>query len=133
MSCEDIKGLFPEFWDGKLDEADRLIVEAHLERCTPCRREAEQLQKVWAGLGDLAAEAAPSDKVRSRFYDRLEAYRMGAAEAGIRKPAGGAVVGFPLRKYWAPVGIAAALAMGFFSGYFIDARRDNGQLSQLRG
>jgi hypothetical protein len=45
----------------------------------------------------------------------------------------GNIVSFPARKYWAPVAIAAALAMGFFSGYFIDARRDNGQISQLRG
>jgi anti-sigma factor RsiW len=132
MSCEDIKAMLPEYWDGKLDEADRLILEAHVERCTDCRAEAEQLREVWTRLGELAGEIAPSAQVRTRFYDRLEAYRMGVAEQQQAPKAN--VVTMPARRHWIPaVAAAAALVAGFFGGYFVDARRDNGQISQLRG
>lgn len=137
MSCEEMRGLLPEYWDGKLDEADRLILEAHLERCQACRNEAEELRGVWAGLGELVQEMSPGEGLRTRFYDRLEAYRMGAADGPALVGKQGGTVPIPIRswprKYWPVVGIAAALAVGFFSGYVIDTRRDNGQLSQLHG
>ena len=80
MNCEDFKALLPEYWDGKLDEPDRLILEAHLKRCDDCQNEADQLKQVWSGLGALATDAEPGDMLKTRFYDRLEAYRMGAGE-----------------------------------------------------
>jgi anti-sigma factor RsiW len=127
MSCDDFKAMLPEYWDGKLDEADRLILDAHLARCGACRMEAARLRGIWAGLGELAAETAPREQLRERFYDRFEAYRMGAESA---RPN---VVPIPGARRWLrPVGIAAALALGFFGGFALDARRDNTQLSQLR-
>jgi hypothetical protein len=128
--CEDLKSMLPEYWDGKLDEADRLIVEAHLERCSECREEAGRLGRLWAELGLLAGEIAPDPSMRLRFYDRLEAYRLGAAEGASKRAR---VIPMPGRKWLVPVGIAAAVAIGFFGGYSIDNRRDNNQISQLRG
>jgi anti-sigma factor RsiW len=128
MTCDDMLALLPEYWDGKLDEADRLILEAHLDRCTPCREEAARLRPIWSGLGELARDLAPGDQLRTRFYDRLEAYRLGAESAARPK-----VVPISARR-WLPaaVGIAAALALGFFVGSILNTRRDNTQLSQLR-
>src|SRR6185369_1102118 len=132
MSCEDLRGLLPEYWDEALDEADRLILEAHLERCAACREEAERLQSVWTGLGRLVEATPPSEKMRTRFYDRLEAYRMGAADKPFLVAGKSAKAE---RKVWIPAvaAIAAALVVGFFSGYFVDAKKDGSQLSQLRG
>lgn len=132
MSCEDLRGLLPEYWDGALDEADRLILEAHLERCAACREEAERLRSVWTGLSRLADATPPSEKMRTRFYDRLEAYRMGAADKPFLVTAAGPKT---MRRTWIPVvvGIAAALVVGFFGGYLVDAKKDGSQLSQLRG
>jgi len=129
MNCEDARALLPESWDEKLDEADNLILKAHLERCAACRAESEKLSEVWEALGELPA-VTPSDRLRSRFYERLDAYRQGAAERVREMPVRG--VRIPGRYWGAGVGIAAALMVGFFSGYVFDSRKDNTQLSQLR-
>lgn len=126
MNCEDAKAYLPESWNGTLDEADRLILEEHLERCPTCRAESDRLRGIWQALGELAVER-PSEQLRGRFYEKLDAYRQGAAERVREIP----TRGLP-RNWWAGVGIAAALAVGFFSGSAFDSRKDRTQLSELR-
>lgn len=127
MNCESARPLFPEYWEGSIDEADRLILQAHFDKCAGCRSEAEELRSIWTGLAGMSPEA-PSDQMRIRFYDRLDSYRQGLAER-------------PQRRSWfewirlpAPAfGLALALlGVGFAVGYGIDFRKDNTQLSQLR-
>lgn len=126
MNCENLKALLPEYWDGSASEADRLIVQAHLERCPACRAEAERLARLWQDLGALDDDAVPSPRLRARFYENLEAYRSGQSSAVAKLPR-------RVQPAWIPaLGIAAALVAGFFLGYFVDARKDGGQFAQLR-
>jgi hypothetical protein len=124
MTCEDSKLLMPEYWDGSLDEADRLILEDHLQRCPACRQEAEALRLIWTRLSTLPDES-PSEQMRGRFYDRLDAFRQGLLEK--KKPAW-----FSGWRVWAPAAAFAILIAGFFTGYLFDHRKDSTQLSQLR-
>lgn len=141
MNCEDYKSLMPQYWDNSLDEADRLILSAHLERCSACRTESERLKEVWSALGMTPPEI-PGEQMRTRFYDRLEAYRLGAASAAEpSQPSRDRAGAFdaPKRPFWsnwhipAPALAFAMLAAGFFGGYAIDHRRDTNQLAQLHG
>ncbi len=128
-SCEELKMYLPEYWDGALDEADRLILEAHLDQCPACRAEAAKLRHIWKELGGMGEEVEPGERLRRRFYDRLEAYRSGAADQNvvpIRKAR-------PAPRWIAAAAIAAALVVGFMSGYLVDAKKDGGQVAQLRG
>jgi len=38
MSCEQLKGSFPEYWDGALPLEERRALEAHFASCEDCRR-----------------------------------------------------------------------------------------------
>jgi hypothetical protein len=49
-SCADVRALFPQYRNGRLVEARRLLVEAHLHECVACRREAETEKPVSPAL-----------------------------------------------------------------------------------
>jgi len=51
----DIQGLLPWWANGTLDLADRRRVEAHLEHCTACQREAVLLTRLEEALDEAAA------------------------------------------------------------------------------
>jgi hypothetical protein len=44
IPCQKIQGMLSEYIDGKLNKADKGIVEAHLEVCDTCSRELESLR-----------------------------------------------------------------------------------------
>jgi hypothetical protein len=127
MKCEDCRIRMPEYWQDELDGEQRAYMEMHLASCTACREEAETLRNVWRALGEIPEEQ-PRRELRTRFYERLEAYQHGFAESGER----------PLRRPWwtgmlPQLGLAAAmLIVGFAVGFSIDSKRDNAQLAQLR-
>lgn len=134
MNCEHYRAQLPEYWDRTLDDGDRLILEAHLSACAGCREEAESLATVWNRLGDIPKEF-PDDDLRTRFYDRLEAYRAGFAESQKqpRKESGfGWFRALWTRPAWQVAFGAAVLVVGFGSGYLADFHKDNGEVSQLR-
>lgn len=70
MNCEEAKKSFPEYWSGALDLSLRNDLESHLEGCRACRAEAEALQEIWSGLGDVPREE-PGLGMRTRFYASL--------------------------------------------------------------
>ena len=124
MNCEQSKSLMPEYWDASLDDANRLILENHLERCPACRQECEALQQIWTRLSTLP-DVSPGEHLRGRFYDRLDAFREGLLEK--KRP-----LWFPGWRIVAPAAAFATLVMGFLTGYLIDHRKDSTQLSELR-
>ena len=127
MKCEDCRIRMPEYWQDELDSEQRAYLEMHFASCAACREEAKTLSKVWRALGEVPEEQ-PSRDLRTRFYERLEAYQHGFSEAG----------GRPVRRPWwtgmaSQIGLAAAmLVVGFAVGFSIDSKRDNAQLAQLR-
>lgn len=57
--CDDVDRLMTPFVDGEISPEDRAAVEAHLERCPPCRHRA-------------SAEATARDVIRSRASEMRE-------------------------------------------------------------
>lgn len=140
MKCEDYRGQLPEYWEGALEEDDRVGLEMHLASCAGCRAEAESLGKIWHGLARIPL-AAPSRDLRRRFYERLDAYQQGLMETPA--PAVAPVPAptsfgerlrawFPMRPAFQIGFSVAMLAVGFYVGFRVDTRRDNLQLTQLR-
>jgi hypothetical protein len=117
----------PEYWQEELDGEQRAYMELHLASCAACREEAETLRSVWRSLGEIPEEQ-PRRELRTRFYERLEAYQHGFAESSAR---------LDRRPWWtalAPqIGLAAAmLIVGVAVGFSIDKKRDGTQIAQLR-
>jgi hypothetical protein len=135
MNCEDCRALMPDLWTGTLPDADRAPVEMHLASCTACRAEAGQLGAVWQALEQIPIEQ-PSRSLRTGFYEKLEAWRQGFAEAGALKAR---PTMFSIWKSWWTANPAfrtgfavASLALAFAAGFWMNNKREGGQLSQLR-
>lgn len=136
MKCEEYRSQLPEYWEGGLEEDERVALEMHLASCAGCRSEADSLGSIWHGLARIPM-AQPSADVRRRFYERLDAYQQGALE---QQPATGARASWTdrLRGWWPQrpafqIGLSfALLTLGFFGGYVVDHKKDESQVSQLR-
>jgi anti-sigma factor RsiW len=74
MNCEQASEFLPEYWDSALDDVPRRELEAHLESCPSCRREAARLKTFWMRLGAIPDEA-PDAAGRGRFEALLKDYR----------------------------------------------------------
>ena len=129
MKCEDYRAQLPEFWEGALEEEERAALEMHLASCAGCRAEADSLGRIWHGLARIPM-AQPPAGLRRRFYERLDSYQQGLAEAP--RASAGVWAWFSWRPAF-QIGFGVAiLAIGFIAGYRVDDRRDNTQISQLR-
>lgn len=60
----------PELLAGTLTEADARELRDHLESCAGCAAEAQAMERLWQGLGELPDEEPPADLSR-RFATRL--------------------------------------------------------------
>ncbi|MEO8025082.1 MAG: zf-HC2 domain-containing protein [Bryobacteraceae bacterium] len=141
MNCEFSKRAMPEYWAGSLSESDRVNFEVHISECAECRSEAEDLSKLWRGIGLIpAAETAePSREMRARFYQSLSAYQAGLEES--KKPAGPSLIEV-LKSLWPKqpmMQFGAAMAMlvvGIGAGWYARTpavQKDDTELARLRG
>jgi hypothetical protein len=74
-----------ESWSAGLAGAEPLTaeVQAHLADCAECRRAAAEMERVWNGLGGLAA-SAPTAVLRRDFDAVLASYREGMTSPSLR-------------------------------------------------
>ena len=134
MKCEEYRALLPEYWEGGLEENERVAFEMHLASCVGCRSEADSLASIWHGLSRIPM-AQPSTDLRRRFYERLDAFQQGALEQSGSKPTS---LGERLRAWFTlrpafQIGFSVAmLALGFLAGYGVDHKKEETQVSQLR-
>jgi hypothetical protein len=137
MKCEDYRVQLPEYWEGSLEEEEKVALEMHLASCSGCRSEADTLAGIWHGLGRIPV-AQPSRDLRRRFYERLDSYQQGFLE---NAPTGSSRAPglmdrlrawLPMRPAFQAAFAAVLLVIGFFAGYGIDRRGDTAQVSQLR-
>jgi predicted anti-sigma-YlaC factor YlaD len=70
MNCTDSRHLLPVYLDGELEESEQRRVQAHLDGCEACRREAEIIANSWVMLGELD-EIEPNPFYVSRFFARV--------------------------------------------------------------
>ena len=54
MSCEKISGHFPDYLIGEIDEPSKQSLQSHIETCTSCRKELEDLNEIWSLVGGTA-------------------------------------------------------------------------------
>ncbi len=130
----------PEYWAGSLGEAERVQFEVHLSECAECRLEAEDLSKLWRGIGLIPATetAEPSRELRARFYQSLGAYQAGLEES--KKFARPSLV--ETMKGWWPkqpmMQFATAMAMlvvGVGAGWFARSpavKTEDNEMARLR-
>lgn len=140
MNCDELRTRLPEYWSGELDQAARRECAAHLDGCDACRLEAEGLEVIWRNLGLIPAEA-PGRELRARFYESLEAYRLGlaAAEQSRRNPVRELLARiWPKRPAWQVAVSLATLVIGLGMGYALHSgggrpSTDAAQLARLHG
>ncbi len=141
-SCDDVmEELTARLADpsGSADGPPPEVTE-HLADCEACRREAEELTRLWTGLEALET-AAPGDELRPRFDAMVHAFRAGMEGASSESPAGAAAApatssrrrprwlaalltgsGGPA-PVWRLVPVAAALLVGLGLGTLLGVRR----------
>ncbi|MDH4066916.1 MAG: zf-HC2 domain-containing protein, partial [Acidobacteriota bacterium] len=86
MNCCDVQPQIPAYADGALNGIDRQRIDAHLESCPACRREADvqgMMREVLAEHGRDAAPAAPP-WLRTRIAAQLAADRIPEVAIGWR-------------------------------------------------
>lgn len=77
MNCESVGEQLIDLIAGALEPEARVAIERHLQECAGCRRERTELETLWSRLAlldDEHAPAAPSGRLRSRFYRALADY-----------------------------------------------------------
>ncbi len=105
-TCSQVEELLPAYDEGDLAEDEVRRLEKHLAGCASCRAMLHGIRASWERLGAWQ-DAEPAPAWRQDFWRRLgredERRRWG-----------------PLRflrdRRWAPLAMAAVLALGFFGG-----------------
>ncbi|MEO5926771.1 MAG: HEAT repeat domain-containing protein [Bryobacteraceae bacterium] len=123
MKCEEAKLLLADYWAQTLRDQDEMELEAHFATCPACREETVRLESMWKGLAALPPEE-PDSKMRSRFYESLGAYRLGA-ESRAKK-------WWPLSPALQIAASFAILALGLAGGYALRTDNTSDQVAQLR-
>jgi len=132
MICERVKEQMAEYLSGKLEGPAREKFVSHLEQCSRCQAEVEELGALWRGL-EFLPSAQPSIAMRGRFNEMLEAYRFGQAEAAQSK-----VVQMPKpnHAWWQLAAACGLLALGAAAGRYTLPQRPTAptpELAQLHG
>jgi mycothiol system anti-sigma-R factor len=111
MQCAELKQV-QEYFDGELDPASAARVEQHLETCTECQRQLQELEQVRGLLRGPAARVGIPAALRGRIVDALD------REPAVRSPRRRAAAAARSRPFWFGVfsgisGSAVAAALGF--------------------
>ncbi|HEY2018710.1 MAG TPA: zf-HC2 domain-containing protein [Bryobacteraceae bacterium] len=141
MICDRIREQIPECLAGRLTPAAREKVIDHLETCSACRAEVAELGVVWRGLESMP-EIEPSQSMRTRFLETLNAYQEGYQEAqrklvytAPRKSWWAGLL--PAHPAWQAAFAAALLIAGVMGGRYLAAPQTvvtaNPEMAQLRG
>jgi hypothetical protein len=123
MKCEEVKLLLADYWAQTLRDQDEFELEAHFATCPACREETARLEALWKGLAVLPPEE-PDSKMRSRFYESLGAYRLGAESRASKWG--------PLTPTLQIAASLAILALGLAAGYSLRPDKTGDQVAQLR-
>ena len=104
--CDDIRELLSADLDGELTDAEAHRLEEHLASCESCRRERDELGRVWDGLGVLGDVDVP-EGMTARVLARVAAGR-----ARTRR--------IPRLPRWVyPLATAAAILLAFVVGHML--------------
>jgi len=85
MNCDQVKENIADYLTGSLSPVAAEELDEHFARCAACKQETAALSETWEMLGLLEHEQ-PSEALRARFYQSLEAYRQGLESAAPAPP-----------------------------------------------
>lgn len=113
--CQDLDPLFAPYADGQAAADDRVAVEAHLEKCPPCRERISEQRVVRAALvaGRPSLRACASAHLRARC----------AAHARSRGDSSRFLPAAAVRR-WIPLSLAATVLLAV-AGVFLFGLNDN--------
>lgn len=75
MDHQKIKELISSYYDGELDEEQKKLVKSHLEECSECRKEFEEMGKFEEVMSRMALKKPPKEAWQmywTSVYNRLE-------------------------------------------------------------
>jgi predicted anti-sigma-YlaC factor YlaD len=75
MDHQKIKELISSYYDGELDEEQKRLVERHLEECSECRKEFEEMGKFEEVMSQVVLKKPPKEAWQmywTSVYNRLE-------------------------------------------------------------
>jgi predicted anti-sigma-YlaC factor YlaD len=75
MDHQKIKELISSYYDGELDEEQKKLVERHLEECSECRKEFEEMGKFEEVMSQVVLKKPPKEAWQmywTSVYNRLE-------------------------------------------------------------
>ena len=75
MDHQRIKELISSFYDGELDEKQKKLVHSHLEECSECRKEFEEMGRFEEVMSQMALKKPPKEAWQmywTSVYNRLE-------------------------------------------------------------
>lgn len=123
MTCEQAHEYFVEAWRGDMADPVAREFEAHLDSCPACRRELDELRRVWDGLGAIA-QPEPDAGLRTDFYSSLREWQRRDSER--RRP-------FWWAKHPGFQAIAAVLLLTAGIGVGrLSMNHDEGKLTELQ-
>ncbi len=73
MTCEYIRKLLSSYMDGMTNQQESRVVKAHLQHCSACRKELEQMKEMRAVLQQVPDLQAPADfpeSITKKMKDR---------------------------------------------------------------
>lgn len=63
-TCQEFQDYFSAYLDGEIPDAQKLIIEQHLQKCIPCQHIIQELKEAWEMLEDYEDEwEIPKNKV----------------------------------------------------------------------
>jgi hypothetical protein len=109
-------------------------LEQHLAVCPACSEQVAEIRPLWQKLGLIPA-GEPAPAVRARFYEMLEAYQHGLAQARrpLRERVNQWLSGWwPAQPVWQAAVAVLCLAAGLGGGYAIQTRqKEDPKLAQM--
>ncbi len=75
MDHKKIKELISSYYDGELDEEQKKLVHSHLEVCSECRKEFEEMGKFEEVMSQMVLKKPPKEAWQmywTSVYNRLE-------------------------------------------------------------
>ncbi|NLV36939.1 MAG: hypothetical protein GXY17_09740 [Clostridiaceae bacterium] len=70
MNCEKSKDYMMKYFDGETNEADQLLFRQHLQDCSSCKDEYEQLEDIFTAL-ETRTEVEPPDNFEAMVMDKV--------------------------------------------------------------
>jgi len=101
MKCHQVQSRLSAFQDGELKPQEQEKVSEHLQSCSACREQYEEMEKVWQALGDLK-EIPPEPGFYGQLLKKIDEFNETRLPAGFRW----------LFEFFSPSWTTAALLIG---------------------